>query len=83
MQGIYQVREGLSFLLYRVETEKSFKTENPETLGVDLTTWPQRGRIEFRNLWAKYRPTLPYVLTDLSFVIKGGEKVERFREFLT
>lgn len=39
------------------------------------SSWPQRGEIELRNFYTKYRPSLPYVLRDTSFKINGGEKV--------
>ena len=37
--------------------------------------WPRDGKIEFTNVVLKYRPDLPSVLKNLSFVVKAGEKV--------
>jgi len=38
--------------------------------------WPSRfGAIRFENLTASYAPELPPVLKDVSFEVKGGEKV--------
>ena len=45
--------------------------------------WPSHGEIEFKNYYVKYRPTLPYVLKDVSLRIGGGEKVERSRRKLS
>ena len=33
------------------------------------------GKIEFENIFMRYRPTLPYSLSGLSFTIKAGHKV--------
>ncbi|KAI8906011.1 P-loop containing nucleoside triphosphate hydrolase protein [Gorgonomyces haynaldii] len=41
----------------------------------DLVSWPQRGKIEAQNLSMRYRPDLPLVLNNLSFLIQSGEKV--------
>ena len=35
----------------------------------------QSGKIEFRKVSVRYRPDLPKVITNLSFIIKSGEKV--------
>ncbi|KAA6361531.1 MAG: putative Multidrug resistance-associated protein [Streblomastix strix] len=37
--------------------------------------WPQKGRIQFENVTFKYRQGLPFVLKDVSFDLKGGEKI--------
>jgi ATP-binding cassette subfamily C (CFTR/MRP) protein 1 len=42
-------------------------------------SWPSHGEIEFKNYYVKYRPTLPYVLKDVSLKIRGGEKVQIVR----
>lgn len=38
-------------------------------------TWPETGALEFRNVSARYREDLDLVLKNVSFKIKGGEKV--------
>ncbi|EAR89072.2 ABC transporter family protein (macronuclear) [Tetrahymena thermophila SB210] len=38
-------------------------------------SFPKKGEIEFQNVRMKYRNDLSYVLKDLSFKIKDGEKV--------
>jgi len=35
-------------------------------------SWPQRGRIAYRGVSARYRPGLPPVLRDLTFEVPGG-----------
>jgi ABC-type multidrug transport system fused ATPase/permease subunit len=37
--------------------------------------WPNSGRIQFNNVTFRYRSGLPYVLKDVSFDLKGGEKI--------
>ncbi|KAA6366261.1 MAG: ABC transporter: Multidrug resistance-associated protein, ATP binding protein [Streblomastix strix] len=37
--------------------------------------WPASGRIQFDNVSVRYRSGLPYVLKDVSFDLKGGEKI--------
>ncbi|CAE6428317.1 unnamed protein product [Rhizoctonia solani] len=38
-------------------------------------SWPQRGEIEFRSYYMRYRPELPPVLKDLNIKIRPGEKL--------
>ncbi|KAA6334358.1 MAG: putative Multidrug resistance-associated protein, partial [Streblomastix strix] len=37
--------------------------------------WPAVGRIQFDNVTFRYRSGLPFVLNDVSFDLKGGEKI--------
>ncbi|KAA6365931.1 MAG: ABC transporter: Multidrug resistance-associated protein, ATP binding protein, partial [Streblomastix strix] len=37
--------------------------------------WPAVGRIQFNNVTFRYRSGLPFVLKDVSFDLKGGEKI--------
>jgi len=37
--------------------------------------WPKSGSIEFANVSVSYRDSLPPVLKDISFHIRGGEKI--------
>eukprot|EP00898_Chlorokybus_atmophyticus_P006293 jgi/Chlat1/6665/Chrsp49S06158 len=39
------------------------------------TNWPAHGAIQVKELCVRYRPELPPVLMDVSFNIKGGEKI--------
>ncbi|XP_072401337.1 multidrug resistance-associated protein 1 isoform X3 [Diabrotica undecimpunctata] len=38
-------------------------------------SWPEVGKVQFKNYSVRYRPGLDLVLHDLNFEIKGGEKV--------
>lgn len=39
------------------------------------STWPQVGRVEFRNYGLRYRGDLDLVLKHINITIEGGEKV--------
>lgn len=39
----------------------------------ESTPWPTVGKIEFKNVWARYNPDLPWVLKNVSFTIQGQE----------
>lgn len=55
------------------ETEQEAAWENPN---VNVSkTWPEMGRVEFRNYQVRYREGLDLVLRGISFVVNGGEKV--------
>jgi ABC-type multidrug transport system fused ATPase/permease subunit len=62
-----------------VERLNTYSTNLPqETDVVEVTpseSWPETGKIEFDTVSYRYRPNLPFVLKDVSFTIKGGEKV--------
>ncbi|KAK7203382.1 ABC multidrug transporter [Myxozyma melibiosi] len=47
--------------------------EIPETKPAE--SWPEKGAIEIKDVYLRYRPGLPYVLKGLSLSIQGGEKV--------
>ena len=38
-------------------------------------SWPEKGKIEFKNFQARYRKNLEPVLTGITCVVFGGEKV--------
>ncbi|XP_067124016.1 ATP-binding cassette sub-family C member 5-like isoform X2 [Centruroides vittatus] len=38
-------------------------------------TWPQMGRIEFKNVCLRYREDLPLVLENINFKIEAGQKI--------
>ncbi|KAA6388596.1 MAG: putative Multidrug resistance-associated protein 1 [Streblomastix strix] len=43
---------------------------------VDRTqNWPDSGHIQFDNVSFRYRSGIPYVFKDVSFDLKGGEKI--------
>lgn len=39
------------------------------------STWPQVGRVEFRDYGLRYRENLDLVLKNINVTIDGGEKV--------
>ncbi|XP_049645216.1 multidrug resistance-associated protein 1 [Suncus etruscus] len=55
------------------ETEKEAPWRIQET--APPSTWPQTGRVEFRNFSLRYREDLDLVLKNISITIEGGEKV--------
>ncbi|XP_050518318.1 probable multidrug resistance-associated protein lethal(2)03659 isoform X1 [Diabrotica virgifera virgifera] len=59
----------------RVQEYADLKHEDDNyTVEID-ETWPEKGKIEFKNLSLQYSPNDPPVLKNLSFVIKPSEKV--------
>ena len=52
---------------------KDFNEKPHENL--QLQQWPSEGVIEFRDVWVKYRPTLPFVLKGLNFTVNQNEKI--------
>ncbi|XP_027626858.1 multidrug resistance-associated protein 1 [Tupaia chinensis] len=55
------------------ETEKEAPWEIQET--APPSTWPQVGRVEFRDYGLRYREDLDLVLKHINVTIEGGEKV--------
>ncbi|KAH7821298.1 putative Multidrug Resistance Associated Protein (MRP) [Monocercomonoides exilis] len=37
--------------------------------------WPEEGKVEYDHVTFRYRPGLPFVLRDVSFSLKAGEKI--------
>lgn len=42
--------------------------------------WPNHGNIQFEDYQVRYREGLDLVLKDVSFVVRGGEKVMYYEE---
>ncbi|KAK9886056.1 hypothetical protein WA026_014839 [Henosepilachna vigintioctopunctata] len=63
-----------------VERIKEY-TEKPQEAAWDIpnktppASWPAIGEVVFKNFSVKYRPELDLVLKEISFNIRGGEKV--------
>ncbi|XP_054389484.1 multidrug resistance-associated protein 1 isoform X8 [Pongo abelii] len=55
------------------ETEKEAPWQIQET--APPSSWPQVGRVEFRNYCLRYREDLDFVLKHINVTINGGEKV--------
>ena len=49
--------------------------EAPNTLDTDKESWPETGKIEFKNYFVKYRPNTEIILKNLSFTINNHEKI--------
>lgn len=45
--------------------------------------WPASGSIEFKDISMRYRPGLPLVIKELSFSIRGGEKIGVVGRYVT
>lgn len=61
-----------------VDTEAPFDKNDPTAtaeLVVAPPSWPSAGKIEFEWACARYRPELPLVINDVSFVVNAREKV--------
>lgn len=37
--------------------------------------WPQTGSIEFKSIYLRYSKNMPAVLSDINFVVDGGQKI--------
>ena len=59
----------------KLDTEDNLDFNKSEDDLVFPTNWPATGKIVFKCVSAKYRPELERSLEDVSFVIKGGERV--------
>ena len=68
MTSVQRIRE-YTTLESEAETEKPLDTQLREA------GWPQKGRIEFKDLTMRYRPEFNPVLKKLSFSIEGKMKV--------
>ncbi|GAV27214.1 hypothetical protein PMKS-000678 [Pichia membranifaciens] len=63
--------ERLDHYAFHLVQEKAYEIpeNDPEP------SWPQYGEISFKNVFMKYRPELPYVLTNLDMHINKNEKI--------
>ncbi|SJX60774.1 probable YOR1-ABC transporter [Sporisorium reilianum f. sp. reilianum] len=63
--------ERLLYYAEELEQEKAqTRADNPTR-----ASWPEDGRISFKDIWLSYRPGLPSVLKGISFDVGSGEKV--------
>ncbi|RQM28575.1 hypothetical protein B5M09_010066, partial [Aphanomyces astaci] len=49
--------------------------ERHTPLDAASTSWPTHRQVQFDQVSYRYKPTAPLVLQDVSFTVKGGEKV--------
>ncbi|XP_050518856.1 ATP-binding cassette sub-family C member 4-like [Diabrotica virgifera virgifera] len=59
----------------RVQEYADLKHEEDNYTVEPAATWPDQGKIEFKNMSLQYSPDDPPVLKNLSFVIQPSEKV--------
>ncbi|KAJ3281521.1 hypothetical protein HDU76_008910, partial [Blyttiomyces sp. JEL0837] len=61
----------------RIEEYLELEQEGPAVIPTmrPVPSWPSKGSIAIENLEMRYAPDLPPVLSNVSFTIKGGEKV--------
>ncbi|XP_057660508.1 multidrug resistance-associated protein 1 isoform X6 [Diorhabda carinulata] len=61
----------------RIKEYGEAEQEAPWKLSSEKTSpsWPEVGKVEFKNYSVRYRPGLDLVLHDINFEIRGGEKV--------
>lgn len=75
MRSLTQVENQMNSVERLNQYALHLEQEAPFKLGELPDGWPAAGAIEFQNASLSYRPGLPLVLKDLSFSIRGGEKV--------
>ncbi|KYM96485.1 Sodium leak channel non-selective protein [Cyphomyrmex costatus] len=63
--------ERISYYLKTLQKEGASKTVALKP----ADDWPSRGKIEFKAVQMRYREKLPFILIDVSFSIKAGEKI--------
>ncbi|EFJ20476.1 hypothetical protein SELMODRAFT_108621 [Selaginella moellendorffii] len=68
-QNMVAVERILQFSSIEAEEQGAGKDAGP---GV---SWPQSGNVAVQSLQLRYRPGLPLVLKDVTFVVQGGEKL--------
>jgi ABC-type multidrug transport system fused ATPase/permease subunit len=47
----------------------------PQASKVRDSKWPGKGEIKFEDVSMRYDATMPFVLQDVAFTIKAGQKV--------
>ncbi|KAK2954114.1 Multidrug resistance-associated protein [Blattamonas nauphoetae] len=79
--GFYLVMElvELEARMTNYERIRFYSTKLPkETTKYEITpseTWPEHGNVQFEGVSFRYRHGLPYVLQDVDFTFRGGEKI--------
>ncbi len=59
------------------ERIENYAQQSPERWDGEVPppAWPERGEIIFENASLRYRPELPLVLKEVSFSVKGGQRI--------
>ncbi|OQE34379.1 hypothetical protein PENCOP_c018G04493 [Penicillium coprophilum] len=65
------------FVTHTASENKPGENEGLQAMNLDLSLWPSKGAIEFRNVYASYEvgEEQPYVLRNLSLSIQPGQKI--------
>jgi ABC-type multidrug transport system fused ATPase/permease subunit len=58
-----------------IAQEQTNASEERQNFFLERPNWPESGRVEFENVYLKYRPTTEVVLKDLTFEVRPGEKI--------
>lgn len=67
--NIVSVERVSEYIELKPEAPSEIKATQP------AADWPQEGALSYRGISARYRENLDLVLKDVSFELKGGEKV--------
>ena len=65
----------MTTLDHEAALESDYEREKGITTEENLHEWPQRADLRVENAYLKYQPDLPYVLKNISFHVKEGEKM--------
>ncbi|KAA6392071.1 MAG: putative ABC transporter C family member 3 [Streblomastix strix] len=72
----YKVKYGASKYAAEEDIPHSLKNNSNEQKEIiPIESWPQYGNVQFENISFRYRSGLPYVLNNVDFQFKGGEKI--------
>lgn len=63
------------FVAHTASENKPGENEGLQAMGLDLSSWPSNGAIEFRNVYASYKRDQPHILRNLSLSIQPGQKI--------
>ncbi|KAJ5806253.1 uncharacterized protein N7503_003855 [Penicillium pulvis] len=65
------------FVTHTASEDKPGENEGLQAEELHLSSWPSKGAIEFKNVYASYKTgdDQPYVLRDLNLSIKPGQKI--------
>lgn len=74
--GINWFMENMESAVWAIEMQKICPQEKQTAeIEIDEKVWPMEGKVEFKEVELKYRPTTEIVLNKLSFVVEPGHKV--------
>ncbi|KAJ6032640.1 ABC multidrug transporter [Penicillium herquei] len=74
LENAMNATERVYFYGSNLPREEDEESTHHQSLAVK-DSWPENGRIEFKDVQMRYRPGLPLVLQGLNLSIAGGERV--------